>query len=208
MGYARENTETADTITQNPGMTPGEITELEGVRKAINSRWDGYTETLISRNKLALKQTATLLQALLAKCMGGGIHEYIVAAPTEPFISTWRLNGYEVLNKNVFGSDWNPGSAVSYGVHEEPDGSLRWGATKQHYLMFTRKDIWMRRQQQIEAENEENMRRHIPDRQTIEPGDIKPNRELTGSEVSREIVRTRSKSSIQGKRGPGRPRKE
>lgn len=208
MGYARENTETADIITQNPGMTPGEITDLEGVRRAMNARWDGYTETLISRNKLALKQTATLLQALLAKCMGGGIHEFIVAAPTEAFVGTWKLNGYEMLNKSIFGSDWNPGSAISYGVHEEPDGNLRWGATKQHYLMFTRKDIWLRRQQQIEAENEENMRRHVPDRQTIDMANVKPNQEVTGSEVTREIVRTRSKSAIQGKRGPGRPRKE
>lgn len=208
MGYARENTEVADIISKNPGMSPGEITDLDGVRRAINERWDNYKETLISRNKLALKQTVVLLQALLAKCLGGGIHEYIVGAPTEAFVSAWKLNGYEMLNKNIFGTDWNAGSAISYGVHEEPDGNLRWGATKQHYLMFTRKDIWLRRQKQIEAENEENMRRHIPERQTIDPKDIRPNQEVTGSEVTREIVRTRSKSAIQGKRGPGRPRKE
>lgn len=208
MGYAKENTETADIITQNPKMTPGEVTELEEVRRAMNSRWDGYQETLISRNKLALKQTTVLLQALLAKVLGGGVHEYIVSAPTENFIGTWHLNGYEVLKKQILGPDWGPGSAVSYGVHEEPDGTLKWGATKQHTLMFTRKDVWLRRQKQIEAENEENMRRHIPQRQDFDARNVRPGEEVTGSEVSQETVKTRSRSSAKGKRGPGRPRKE
>ena len=101
-------------------MTPGEVTELEEVRRAMNARWDGYQETLISRNKLALKQTTVLLQALLAKVLGGGVHEYIVSAPTENFIGTWKLNGYEVLNKlcRIVRSTRGTGRHPEVGCHE------------------------------------------------------------------------------------------
>ena len=206
MGYAKENTEVAETIARNPQITPGEITNLAGMRQAINARWDRVDETLIARNKLGLKQTVTLLQALLAKCLGGGVHEYVIGAPTEKYVPEWKMMAYEMLNKNVFGSDWGPGSAISYGVHEEPDGQLMWGATKQHYLMYTRKDVWLRRQQQIQKEQEELMRKHIPERQDFDTRAMRPGDEVTGTEVKKEIVRTRSRSAVQ-KRGPGRPKK-
>lgn len=200
----REVTQTAANLAR-PGITATEVLETDELRKALNRKWDGFRESLIARNQPMLKQTARLLEALLQKELGGDTYQYMVGAPTARDVPAWKLLGWEMLTVPILGRAWKPGSDVSFGVHQEADGQLMWGGTKQHYLMFIRKDVWQRRQAQQEAENEAQFNRHLP-QGSIDTRSMRPGDEATSTTISQETARTVSRSSV-GKRGPGRPRK-
>lgn len=172
--------------------TTVETRELDAVRKALNERWDNYREELVNRSAPALVQIERLMEAILAKELGGDHYHYKIAAPTDGDVIKYRQLGYEMLTAPLLGRAWKPGMDISLGLHVDPDGQLRWGGQREHYLVFIRKDVWQKRQAAEEAEREKRFRAEMPDRS--DDGTTK-----TRTQIASETIRTRSRSSVKGK---------
>jgi len=189
MAYKRKFEPTAQPIPAKA--KDSEIQDLEKYRNALNARWDSVREQTINHNAPELKQTSRLLGAHLAKVLGGNEYEYVVGAFTGRDLPGREQDGWVKLtwpDLEKFGV-WSDNAALSFGVQNSVDGLVRWGSRGELIVCYIRKDAWIRMQARRDEEANEMFRRALPKSSTNGV-------EETTTEITKESVMTRSRSSV------------